>query len=317
MNCNLPKITYPTLRTLLRFKLYEAISPQIDSSVKKVFKTTYQNDFDSSKIELLLKSIPLKPLRNDTFAIVYQSAIALKLSSALRRNAEELSYQILDQFQQKDVNFCQESSAIAQYILSDLTIRVVPPGLLQFELGDRGLSAWLQCLVDSLHSNSSESIPLKKPFTQTENSDQLFICQYSHARCCSLLRLAHESVITFSRRGNALDDRWIILTPAPIPWLTEGRLCLTHPAERALIFQLVTIVDDFSNLVTIPQLCLSAALALSRSFQSFHRACQIFELGSPSALQHSQTRLGLVVATQRLLRPLLEAGLGTKAPFEL
>ena len=316
MNCNLPKITYPMLRTLLRFKLYEAISPQIDSSVKKVFKATCQNDFDSSKIELLFKSIPLKQLSNDTFAIVYQSAIALKLSSVLRRNALELSYQILDEFQQKDVNFCQESSAIAQYILSDLTSRVVPPGLLQFELGDRGLSAWLQYLVDSLCSNSGESIPLEKPLTQTENSDQLFICQHSHARCCSLLRLAHESVITFScLRGN---DRWIISAPAPIPWLTtQGRLCLTHPAERALIFQLVAIVDDFSNLVMIPRSCLSAALALSRSFQSFHQACQIFELGSPSALQRSQTRLGLVLATQRLLRHLLEAGLGTKAPFEL
>lgn len=322
MNCSLPKITYPALRTLLRFRLYGAIGLQIEVSVKKVSTTTHQNNFDASKVKLLLKSIQLKQVRNDTFTIIYQSAIALKLSSVLRRDSSKLAYQILDEFHLEDVNFCQENLTAAQCILSDFTSKVVHPGLLQFELGDRGLSVWLQCLMNSpLPNNSIEPIPRltsrKKPLTQTpKNGEQLFICQHSYARCCSLLRLAHESVITLNCLE--VDDLWMILTPNPIPWLTaQGHLCLVHPAERALISQLVAIVDDFSNLIITAESCLKSALALSNSFQNFHGACQIFELMSPSSLQRSQARLGLVMATQRLLKDLLDIGLNAKTPSEL
>ncbi len=324
MNCNLPEITYPTLRTLLLVKLCEVIYLQTDVAVKKVSTIVSENDFEWSKINLLLKSTPPKRVRNSPFTIVYQSAIALKLSSVLRRNSLELAYQILDQFQQKNVNFCQDEPKAAESILSDFTGKVFSPGLLQFELGDRGLSVWLQCLMKpSLQAHSSESIPLltslKKPFVQAlENSEPLFVCQHSHARCCSLLRLAHDSVMTLNRLEiDALGNPWMILTPDPIPWLTaQGQLCLTHPAERALISQLVTIVDE-SHLLTNPRSCLKSALALSHAFQTFYRACQIFELASPSSLQRSQSRLGLVMATQRLLRHLLEVGLNAKAPLDL
>ncbi len=321
MNCNLPEITYPTFRTLLLVKLCEVIYPQADVTVKKVSAVTNQNDFDSSKVSLLLKSTPLKRVKNNTFTIIYQSAIALQLSSVLRRNSLELAYQILGEFQQESVNFCQEDSTIAQCILSDFTGKAFSPGLLQFKLGDRGLSVWLQCLINlELQANSSDLTPLKKPFIPTlEDSEPLFVCQYSHARCCSLLRFAHGSIITLNRLEiDALNDSGMVLTPDPIPWLTaQGHLCLTHPAERALISQLVTIVDDLSHLLTAPRSCLKSALALSHSFQNFYRACQIFELVSPSSLERSQSRLGLVLATQRLLRHLLEVGLNANAPFEL
>ncbi len=312
-------------RTLLLVKLCEVIYPQADVTVKKVSAVTNQNDFDSSKVSLLLKSTPLKRVKNNTFTIVYQSAIALQLSSVLRRNSLELAYQILGEFQQESVNFCQEDSTIAQCILSDFTGKAFSSGLLQFELGDRGLSVWLQCLMKPpLPANSSDSIPLltslKKPFVQAlEDSEPLFVCQHSHARCCSLLRLAHEPVMTLNRlETDALDDFWMVLKPDPIPWLTpQGQLCLTHRAERALISQLVTIVDNLSNLLTNPRSCLKSALALSHAFQTFYRACRILELASPSSLERSQSRLGLVMATQRLLRHLLEVGLNVKAPLAL
>ncbi len=319
MDCNLPKIAYSTIRTLLRAKLSEATYPKLDIFVKKVTGAMGQNDFSSDKFRLLLKSASLKRVRNDTFAIVYQSAIALRLSSVLRRDSLALAYQILTEFHQEDVKLCQENLTDAQRILSDFTSKVVSPGLLQFELGDRGLSIWLQCLTKlPLQASSSESRPPltpSKPFIQTlQDSEQLFVCQHSHARCCSLLRLARGSVATNCSETNALDDQGIVLTVDPIPWLTtQGHLCLTNPAERALISQMVATVDDLSDLITAPQSSLKSALALSHSFQNFYRTCQILEFASPSSLQR-QSRLSLVRATQRLLRHLLEVGLNAKAP---
>lgn len=322
MNCSLLKITYPALRTLLRVRLSEAVYQQVDNVVKKVSQSVDQNELDSRRIRLFLKSIQLKQVRNETATVTYQSAIALKLSSVLRMNSSELTYRILDEFQQKDVNFCQENLTKALCISSDFTGRVVSSGLLQFELSDRGLSTWLQYLMNpQIPHNSSNPIPLLtplKPLVQnSDDSSQLFFCQHSHARCCSLL-LTRESVIALSHlEGNALDDRWIVLTPTPVPWLTtQGQLCLIHPAEQALISQLVAVVDDLSNLMTASQSCLKSAFALSHSFQNFYKACQISD-SSPSSLQRSQSRLGLVMATQRLLRHLLEVGLGVEAPFEL
>ena len=318
MNCNLPEITYPALRTLLRFKLYEVIYPQIEVISKKVFRDTYEDHVDFSRVELLLNSIPLKRSSGGTFLVTYQSAIALKLSSVLRRDSLELSYQILEWFQQKNVNFCQEGLSSNSDILSDFTGQVLSSGLLQFELGDRGLSIWLQSLM-KLPSQPNLSPTPSKPLAQTlENCQQLFVCQHSHARCFSLLRLAQESTIAPNRlKRDTLDNHQKSFTPDLIPWLApQGHLCLTHPAERSLISQLVTIGDDLADLVTKPRSCLRSAFALSQAFQSFYGAFPI-ELTSLKSTQRSQARLGLVMATQRSLNHLLEVGLSVKAPSEL
>ncbi len=320
MNCNLPKITYPALRTLLRFKLYEVIYPQTDVTARKVSMATSQNNLDFSRVELLRDSISLKRRSGSAFPIIYQSAIALQLSSVLRRDSLEVSYQILEQFQQETVNFCQEDLSADQYILGDFRGQVLSSGLIQFELGDRGLSVWLQCLMTL--PLQSHSIPLSsplKPLAQTlENRQQMFVCQHSYARCCSVLRLAQPSEIA-SRWGiQALDDRERILIPDPMPWLTpQGPLCLTHSAERSLISQLVTIGDDLAQMMTMPQLCLRSAFSLSQAFQTLCRTCQISELVSSPLLQRSQARLGLILMTQRLLKHLLEVGLAAEAPSEL
>lgn len=317
MNCNLPKITYPTLRTLLLVKLCEVIYLQADVIVKKVSTNTAQDHFDFSRVKLLLKSLSLKRLKNKTFRVIYQSSIALKLSSVLRRNALEIAYQILDEFHQKSVNFCQEDMTTAEGVLSDFTGKVFSNGLLQFELGDRGLSIWLQCLMKPpLRSQPDRPVPFS--IGLSEDKRGLFICQHSHARCCSLLRYAHGSMITLNCLDHSLNDPWVILAPDPIPWLADDDdLALSHPAEQRLISQIVTIADDFSDLMTNPQSCLVSAIALSQSFQDFYQACQIFGATSAPSLQLSQGRLGLVMITQRFLSQLIEVGLDEDAPSEL
>ncbi len=317
MNCNLHEITYPTLRTLLLSKLCEVIYLQTDVAVEKVSTNTAQGHLDFPKINLLLKSLSLKGLKSKTFRVVYQSSIALKLSSVLRRNALELAYQILEEFHQKNVNFCQEDMTFAEKVLSDFTGKVFSDGLLQFELGDRGLSIWLQCLMKP-PSRSQLAKPIPLLIDSSEDQRRLFVCQHSHARCCSLLRCAHRSMITLNRLDNSLNDPWMILAPDPIPWLAaDGTFALSHPTERRLISQIVTIADDFSDLMTSPHSCLASTILISQMFQEFYQACQIFGGTSDSDLHLSQGRLGLVMITQRLLSQLLEVGLNEHAPLEL
>jgi len=317
MNRNLPETTYPTLRTLLLVKLCEVIYLQADVVVKKVSTNTAQDHFDFSRVKLLLESLSLKRLKSKMFRVVYQSSIALKLSSVLRRNALKVAYQILDEFHQKSVNFCQEGMTTAEGVLSDFTGKVFSDGLLQFELGDRGLSLWLQCLMKP-PSRSQPDKPMPFSIGLLEDKRGLFICQHSHARCCSLLRYAHGSMITLNRLDNSLNDPWMIFAPNPIPWLAaHGGLFLSHPTEQRLISQIVTIADDLSDLIINPRSCLASAIALSQSFQDFYQACQIFGATSDPHLQLSQGRLGLLMITQRFLSLLIEVGLDEQAPSEL
>jgi len=317
MTDGLHKIAYLTLRTLLRAELYEVTYPQVDVAVKKVLPNTTQDHVDFSKATTLLMLTSLKQVKDGRFRAVYESSIALQLSSVLRRNALNIAYQILDEFHSRNVNFCQGNMTTADKILSDFTGKVFSNGLLQFELGDRGLSIWLQCLMKP-PSRSQPDKPMPFSIGLLEDKRGLFICQHSHARCCSLLRYAHGSMITLNRLDNSLNDPWMIFAPNPIPWLAaHGGLFLSHPTEQRLISQIVTIADDLSDLIINPRSCLASAIALSQSFQDFYQACQIFGATSDPHLQLSQGRLGLLMITQRFLSLLIEVGLDEQAPSEL
>lgn len=317
MNYGLHKITYLTLRTLLLVELCEVTYLQVDVAVKKVLTNTTQDHVDFSKGTPLLKLSSLKRVKDKKFRVVYQSSIALKLSSVLRRNALDIAYQILDEFHSRNVNFCQGDMTTAEGVLSDFTGKVFSNGLLQFELGDRGLSIWLQCLMKP-PSRSQPDKPVPVSIDLLEDKRGLFICQHSHARCCSLLRYADGSMIALNHLDNSLNDPWVILAPDPIPWLAaHGSLSLSHPTEQRLISQIVTIADDFSDLMTNSRSCLASAISLSQSFQDFYQACQIFGANSEPSLHLSQGRLGLVMITQRFLSQLIEVGLNKDAPSEL
>ncbi len=317
MNCDLHNITYVAPRTLLLVELYEVIYLAVDVAVKRVSTDTTQDRFNCSSVRLLLESLSLTRVENKTFGVVYQSSIAFKLSSVLRRNTLELAYQILEEFHRKNVNFCQEDMTSTDRLLSDFTGTVFSDGLLQFELGNRGLAIWLQYLVEPLsQSHLGQQVPFS--ISSLEDKTKLFFCQHSYARCCSLLRQAHRLMITLNRLDDSLDHPWIVLAPDPIPWLTaHGDLSLTDLAEQRLISQLVTIADDLSDLMTSPQSCLASATLLSYRFQEFYQACRIFGTASNSHMQLSQGRLGLVIITQRLLKQLIEVGLNQQAPSEL
>ncbi|AFY32374.1 DALR anticodon-binding domain-containing protein [Calothrix sp. PCC 7507] len=234
----------------------------------------------------------------DEKKILYISGVALWLSKSQNQKPLEIA------------------SAIASHLLatcSDVfSVQIVPPGWIHLELTHPVLAAWLQNLV--VGSGEGERKGMQK-------SSCLFSVQYAHARCCSLVRLAdREGLIKLQEPLlNTSQSTRHVIFPNPIPWLdSEQKLYLNHPAEGRLIGELVQVVDDwesdtFGNAVNWEK----AAVDLSQAFETFWRRCRIWgevEITSPEL---AQARLGLVIATQFVLRFLLEEKLGVFAPSEL
>ncbi len=152
----------------------------------------------------------------------------------------------------------------------------------------------------------------------------LFKVQYAHARCCSLLRLAHRSGLITLNDPEFTTSNWQFIAPNPIPWLDLNslqscgesmRLRCIHPAERGLIDQLLDSGDRIGQLDV--ERGFKQAFALSLAFDNFYRSCRIWGEVKTETPQLAQARLGLVGVTQKLLRSLLEDQLGVLAPLEL
>ncbi|MBP5974749.1 glutamate acetyltransferase [Brasilonema sp. CT11] len=169
--------------------------------------------------------------------------------------------------------------------------------------------------------SSISSSPFSSP-----NSASLFTAQYAHARCCSLLRLGvHEGLIKLRESNvdegdNVKQNLWSsIFTPNPIPWLnSDEKLRFNHPASYLLINELVRVVDkvegsDFGDSVNWEK----AALDLSRVFETFWCKCQIFGEVKTASPELAQAKIGLVLATQSVLRFVLEEKLDVFALYEV
>ncbi|WP_338421583.1 DALR anticodon-binding domain-containing protein [Nostoc flagelliforme] len=231
---------------------------------------------------------------------------------------------------------------LASAIASDLSgicddvfsIQIVPPGWIHFELTHSALATWLQSLVvgsgeeageQGAGSKGEEFSPLP-PAPRPSASFQcpmpnLFAVQYAHARCCSLVLLAHREGLIKLREPvpNPNPAFWSVISPNPLPWLNgDGTLRLNHPDERRLIGELIQVVDniecpDVSDSVKWEKV----ALNLSQAFEKFWSNCRIWGEVKINSPELAQARLGLLMATQSVLRFVLEENLGVFAPLEL
>ncbi|MEA5601403.1 DALR anticodon-binding domain-containing protein [Nostoc sp. UHCC 0252] len=232
------------------------------------------------------------------------------------------------------------ASAIASDLLRTcgdvFTIQIVPPGWIHFELTHLTLATWLQSLAvgtereeargqgagsrgERGNFNSSPLPFLPNPQSPIPNS--LFAVQHAHARCCSLVLLAHrEGLIKLKQPvTNTSPAFWDVISPNPLPWLNcDQTLRLNHPDERGLISELIQVVDsiecpDISDSVNWEKV----ALNLSQAFDNFWCNCRIWGEVKITLPELAQARLGLLMATQSLLRHVLEENLGVFAPLEL
>ncbi|MFN6516440.1 MAG: DALR anticodon-binding domain-containing protein [Nostoc sp. CreGUA01] len=149
----------------------------------------------------------------------------------------------------------------------------------------------------------------------------LFPVQYAHARCCSLVLLAHREGLIQLREPltSSSPSFWSVISPNPIPWLNcDGKLQLNHPDECRLISELVEMVDniEFADVKG----CVKwekAALNLSQALENFWCNCRIWGEVKIVSPELAQARLGLLMATGSVLKFVLEEKLKIFAPLEL
>ncbi|MHC5935410.1 DALR anticodon-binding domain-containing protein [Nostoc sp.] len=216
------------------------------------------------------------------------------------------------------------------------SIQIVPPGWIHFELTHSTLATWLQSLVvgssgggggdEGDEGTIDAQCPMPNaqctmPNAQCPMPNSLFAVQYVHARCCSLVLLAHREGLIKLREPvpNSSPAFWSVIAPNPIPWLnSDGTLRLNHSDERRLIAQLVQVIDN----IECPDVGGSVkwekvALNLSQAFEKFWSNCRIWGEVKITSPEVAQARLGLLMATQSVLRFVLEEYLGVFAPLEL
>ncbi|WP_315788398.1 DALR anticodon-binding domain-containing protein [Fischerella sp. JS2] len=277
-----------------------------------------------TKIESLAnKKIPLSKGRNSN-QVFYITGLALQLSKYEKISAMEIA------------------EAIASHLSANsagvFSIQIVPPGWIHLKLADSVLASWLQRLVegrvktvakgdgdtrdkgddleDKEYKGDKEELVTilfsphpshssHSPSPRSPIPNHLFLTQYAHARCSSLVRLGEQE--------------GLISSEGAIPWLNKQQeLRFHHPSELYLLSELVQVVDelecsDSSDSVKWEK----PALCLTQMFDNLWRDCQIWGEVKVNSPELAQARLGLIMATQSVLRILLEKKLGILALLEL
>ncbi|MBD2244140.1 glutamate acetyltransferase [Nostoc sp. FACHB-888] len=279
--------------------------------IKILSINTYQEKKTSIKDEInhLYKG-------RDESRVLYISSVVLRLSKSQNRKTMELANAIASDL----LKICDDV----------FSVQIVPPGWIHFELTHSMLATWLQSLIvgslggageDEGDEEDKANNQCPMPNAQCPMSNSLFAVQYAHARCCSLVLLAHREGLIKLREPvpNTSPAFWDVISPNPLPWLNgDGRLRLNHPNERRLIAELVQVVDniecaDIKDSVKWEKV----ALSLSQAFENFWSNCRIWGEVKITSPELTQARLGLLMATQSVLRFVLEESLGIIAPLEL
>lgn len=296
--------------SLLRMRLRQAVDQHL--SDRQSIATTVVGRVATAPGEQSNQTVQALSIKRARKAIpfVYVCAIAHQLATP-SRPAALIATQLVDTLLQP-LPIPEEDS------LSGIVVQATATGLLQFELSDRAIAAWLdRLLTKALPQESCE------PLTSMEQqmllpTAAIFEVQYAHARCCSLLRLAHyEGLITLDRL-DAAPLVWRMISPPSIPWLiSTAQLCLNYPADRQLLGHLVEASACLSDAAPRRrQQSLRSAQAIAQALQSFHRVHPLWcKTGTEPNLVVSQ--LGLLLATQRILHLLLADGLDLHPVVEL
>lgn len=257
-------------------------------AIRSIWESQLRSALETCLFSPDIPRIPLTRSR-DTLKIAYRSAIALQLAPQLAQSPLDLAQKIVTQLPET----------------SDFAISLSPPGWIDCQLTDVGLAQWLQ-----QWTRTPIDLP---PNLQVSPPADEFPVQYAHARCCALLRLADaEGLIVLQSSQTDIE----IISPDPLPWLDETQsLRLQQPAERALICQLVAVVDALQD--PAAQNYSQLALKLIEAFEEFYSQCRIFgevnRVNPPLAIRRS----GLVGVTQKVLKLLLERKFGISSPIEL
>ncbi|NER24360.1 MAG: hypothetical protein F6J96_27370 [Symploca sp. SIO1C2] len=295
------------------------------AAVKKILQLEVSRVTSSSCLlpsDYCLRPPQMKRCSHDT-DIVYSCAIAFKLAPVLKLPAIDIAKQLVTALGEKF--YCRPLG-----IYLNFQVEVVSSGWIYFWLKEESLAAWLQQLIflgDAGMGGWGDGGMGRHGDAGMGGweADDLFPMQYAHARCCSLLRLAHRQGIidwkldiisSNSPKTDKNPNSPFSILHSPFSILhSPFSIQLAHPAERRLIAQIVDVKDALSNQGQIQGVKL--ARELSKAFEQFYSSCRIWGEVKSQAPQLAKARLGLVAVTQVLLRSLLQEQLGILAPVEL
>lgn len=293
----------------------------LDDSVFNSHYYLTPRDYILQKIQIILEQnsteIPLQ-LTQDKNQFDYLSAVGVKLAARSPNSPEKIVEQILTEWSTKFPESLQYFS-----------ISSISSGLLLWKIHDIFLAQWLQFLIKITLPSSQllSSTFLLKSEQLKPSFSQLFPLQYTHARCCSLLRLAdQENLINLEINQKNLpsllpNSSQNLLNFSSIPWLNQRKILLfNHPLERHLIHYFLLILDRLApnNLSQIsPQKVIKIGHEFTQIFDQFYRKFPFFGDHKINFPQENQARLGLVLITQKLLHFILEDLLQIYAPLSL
>lgn len=310
-----------------------------ESSEQQVFKRRIRVE--------LVPYIPLQKKRNDV-AVLYTSALPKQLLANQpffqSQTFSDVNRHLVDRLQkvmfepmicERDHN-ATDISLISQ-IWNEFEIETHRPGWIGFRLSELGTGLWLMhCL-----NQYDNGIDLhEKPYDIADLLRQrspalLWQLQYTHARCCTLLRLWQQAIALpyalpharhsrfTSLNEQALDDRVLKARRAlaASPWLSANH----HQAQ--LVHSLIEFADD---MFWIPyrwpskqySLLLKRALTLCQALEQFYAAClsgfpQVGQENAIASIRTFQAKFCLVQLTQKMLKTLLTQHLKVEAPVRL
>ena len=314
-----PCILYLALKSILVSRLQKILCcPEILWQSVELPGSTYVSNHTSPCTPLEPNQIIVNRIQKDT-QLQYASAVALKFMSVGYQSATELAVEITDTLNRDIVSTAISTSRLPlDRVWQKFTVHTDSSGWIYLKLCAIGLHEWLNLLTYQLPNTIKNSQNFPKVSINWELNN-IFPVLYTHARCCSLLRLgAQKQIIQLNQPDPDLAG-WKITAPEVIDWLNIDRqFRCTHPAEHRLIGQIIDIFDELACTPTLtPQRLWKLTQDLSQVFQAFYASCQIFGAIGTDDRALAQARLGLVFITQALLNWILRDWLDISPPTEL
>ncbi|MEM7726961.1 MAG: glutamate acetyltransferase [Cyanobacteria bacterium P01_A01_bin.45] len=288
---------------------YIAVIKLISSSLREAINY----EISSQKYTYLIEKYIHLHQGRDSSRIVYVSDIVLKLLKS--QNLQDI----------------KTAEAIASYLETNkseiLTVKVVPPGLLYLEPSDLTIASCLQNLVEISFVQLGGKKNTNEIVDETRNKmldvGSLFAVQYAHARCYSLIELAHQQNL-FSwvqQETHQEGSSPQLIAPSPFPWLRKDGYQKLHfylSGELLLVKKLVEVSDRLELGATRNwRDWQKLALSVSHAFDTFWAQCPLLGEVKINCIELAQARCGLVIVTQLLLKRLLEEKLRIYAPVKI
>lgn len=258
----------------------------------------------------LLKSIILSQEKN------YPDLLLSNISLFLTNNTYSLTYKT-PLLQQLGLNFRQDNRLFLERIrqLFDdnysqwyLKITISKDGWLEIKVCDRILNKWLNDI-----SKIGQIEILKNNDNRGKNKEKKidFIYYYTHARCCSILKSAHEQNLIELNNLEFKFNKWQLEKPELIDY---QHLDLYDSYEGELIRELVIIIDKIErNKINY----LTTLDSLTKRILNVEKHCRIWGKVLKKNKNISIARLGLITIALKYYQILIQAQFEQPLPPEL